>query len=90
MKNIKKDHINTALLALIASSMIYLNTQFIKFSIENSKQHSAITKTLDTEISYTHSLNNYVIKPNTENIKKLDKKVEDHEKRINKLENKRK
>lgn len=57
--------ISVALLALIASSMIYLNTQFISFVNENTLEHKKIELMVSKEINYTHSIYKYEIVPNT-------------------------
>ena len=88
IKNIKSNHISIGLLTLIASSMIWMNTQFISFSRDNSKEHAAISKALNNEVNFTHSIHTYEIKPNTKKIEQIDEEILDHEKRIGKLENK--
>ena len=68
------------LLTVIASAIIYLNTQMFIFQKDNAKQHQVLIKSATEEKAWTHSVYDYEIHPNT--VRSIN-----NEKRIFVLEN---
>jgi len=65
-----------AILSGMATLQFKSANRFETFFINNNEEHSSMSKKIDKEISYTHSIYKYEINPNTLHYKSLQTKLD--------------